>query len=183
MNNTAKQAGQSARDLAQKIARQISQEPLEVLKNAGSQVTGVETPRPQENSSQNQNPETQAKIIQHQNELQDKAKSGRRMEALNQELKDIHKQDLFKDLQGKISQGIEIPIADYTELSMEQKQVLKAQMEAVKYQKQQAEYNKSQKGIPSVISKPGRRFGAERTQKAEAERQQTRVEKPVPPSG
>jgi hypothetical protein len=181
--NTVQNAGQSARGLAQKIARQMAEEPLEVLKNAGGQIIGTETQKTQENSSQNQNPEDQAKIIQHQNELQDRAKSGRRMEALNQELKDIHKQDLFKDLQGKISQGIEVPIEDYPELSMEQKQVLKAQMEAVKYQKQQAEYNESQRGTPSIISKPSRRFGAERSQKAEAERQQTRVEKPVPPSG
>ena len=179
--STAKQAGQTARDLAQKIARQIAREPLEVLKDAGGQVTGVETGRPQENASQN--PEAQAKIVRHQNELQDKVKSGRRMEALNQELEDIHKQDLFKDLQNKIAQRIEVPIADYTELSMEQKQVLKAQMEAVKFQKQQAAFNESQNKVPFITSKPSRRFGVVRSQKAEAERQQTRVEKPILPSG
>ena len=181
--STAKQAGQTARDLAQKIARQIVEEPLELVKNVGSQVTGVETQKSQENSSQNLNPESQAKAVQHQNELQDKAKSSRRMEALNQELEDIHKQDLFKDLQNKIAQGIEVPIADYTELSMEQKQVLKAQMEAVKFQKQQAAHSESQNKAPFITSKPSRRFGVVRSQKAEAERQQTRVEKPIPPSG
>ena len=182
--NTAKQAGQSARDLAQKIAKQMAEEPLEVLKKAESQVTGIETQKPQGDLPQNQNSETQAKIIQHQNELQDKAKSGRRMEALNQELNDIHKQDLFKDLQDKVAQGIEVPLADYPEISMEQKQVLKAQMEAVKYQKQQAAYKESQTKVRFSSSKPSRRFGSrQRGQKAEAERQQTRVEKPVPPSG
>ena len=184
MNSTAKTAGQSAKNLAQKIARQIAEEPIEILKDAGNQIIGAEQGNLQENSSQNQNPENQAKIIRHQNELQDRAKSGRRMEALNRELSDIHKQDLFKDLQAKISQGDEIPVADYSELSMEQQQVLIAQMEAVKYQKQQAAYNQSQGGTLSIISKPSRKMGAgQRGQKAEAEKQTTRVEKPVPPSG
>jgi len=60
--NTAKQAGQNTRDLAQKIARQMSGEPLEILKDAGSQVAGVETQIPRENHPQNQNPGDQAKI-------------------------------------------------------------------------------------------------------------------------
>jgi hypothetical protein len=108
-------------------------------------------------------------------------KSGRRMEALEAELKDIRKQDLFKDLQNKIAQGLEVPLEDYPELSMEQKQVLKAQMEAVKFQKQQAAYAQSQEGFKSPVSKKGRRFGE--TRKEEAQREQTHVEKPVPPSG
>lgn len=182
--NTAKQVGQSARDLAQKIAKQMAREPLEIIKNAGGQITGTETQKPSEAYPQNQSSENQAKILGHQNELQDKAKSGRRMEALNQELKDIHKQNLFKELQAKISQGFDVPVADFSELSMEQKQVLNAQIEAVKFQKQQAAYNQSRGGVVMSSSKPSRRMGAgQRGQKAEAEKQQTRVEKPVPPSG
>jgi hypothetical protein len=177
--NTAKQAGQSAKNLAQQIAKQIAQEPLEVFKDVGTQITGVEQSKPQENYSQNSNFEDQLKINHHQNKLQDKAKSGRRMEALTQELKDIHKQDLFADLQRKISQGIEVPISDYTELSMEQRQVLMAQLEAVKIQKSRISNQNS--GVIESHSKRGRRFGA--GQKQEAEKQQTRVEKPVPPSG
>jgi hypothetical protein len=179
MNSTAKQTGQSARDLAQKIAKQMAREPLEVLKNAENQVTGQEELEPRENP--NQNSDNQAKIAEHQRQLQDKMKSGRRMEALEAELKDIRKQDLFKDLQNKIAQGLEVPLEDYPELSMEQKQVLKAQMEAVKFQKQQAAYAQSQEGFKSPVSKKGRRFGE--TRKEEAQREQTHVEKPVPPSG
>jgi hypothetical protein len=177
--NTAKQAGQSAGDLARKIARQMAQEPLEVLKTAREQIENPETVPPQPQQSD----ESQQKALTEQQKLQDKMKSSRRMEALNQELADIHKQDIFKDLQEKITQGIEVPLEDYPELSMEQKQVLKAQMEAVKYQKQQAIYNESRGSLLSVSSKPSRKFGIGRSQKAEAERQQTRVEKPVPPSG
>jgi len=179
MNTTAKQAGQSAKGLAQKIAKQIAQEPLEVLKDVREQVA------PQEISPQNpqpsQNNENQNKALEEQQKIQDKMKSGRRMEALNRELSDIHKQDLFKDLQAKISQGIEVPLEDYSELSMEQKQVLKAQMEAVRMSKRQNVQTSRQLEVPAIHSKPSRRFGA--GQKQEAEKQQTRVEKPVPPSG
>ena len=181
MNNTAKQVGQTARDLAQKIARQAAREPLEVLKTAREEILNPETLPQNENTGGGQDSDAQKKQSENQMKLQDKAKATRRMEALNQELVDIHKQDLFKELQGKIAEGIEVPLEDYMELSMEQKQVLKAQMEAVKYQKQQAAYAQSQEGFKTPTSKKGRRFG--QTQKQEAEKQQTRVEKPVPPSG
>lgn len=179
MNYTAKQAGQSAKSLAQQIAKQIAQEPLEVLKSARDQVTTPETVPQQPPTGQSN--ENQQKNLESQQKLQDNIRSTRRMEALNQEIKDIHKQDLFKDLQGKISEGVEVPIADYSELSMDQKQVLMAQMEVYKNQKLNIKYQNAQAGVPKAHSKPSRRFGA--GQKAEAERQQTRVEKPVPPSG
>ena len=55
-------------------------------------------------------------------------------------------------------------------------------MEAVKYQKQQTEYMESQSGGSLFGSaKKGRKMRG--GQKGEAEKQQTRVEKPVPPSG
>jgi len=184
MNSTAKKAGQSAGDLARKIAKQMAQEPLEIAKNVGTQIAGTETQKPQENLTQSQTTENNASSLQELNSTQDKIKSGRRMEALEQEIKDIHRQELFGDLQSRISQGEEIPLPDYSELSMEQKQVLKAQMEAVKYQKKQVAINQSQGGVPVTSSKPGRRMGAGlRGRKAEAEKQQTRVEKPLPPSG
>lgn len=181
--NTAKQAGQSAKNLAQQIARQMADEPIEILKDAGGQVSGSEqiANRQEVRPLDNQDPENQAKITRNQNELQDKAKSGRRMEALNQELKDIRKHDLFKDLQSKISQGIDVPVADYTELSVEQKQVLMVQMEAYKNQRENIKNQNASIEVPAIHSKPSRRFGA--GQKQEAEKQQTRVEKPVPPSG
>ena len=160
----------------------MAREPLEVLKTAREQISGPEKPRPQEGHTQDHGPDTESKIIQNQRELQDKIKSTRRMEAYQRELDDIRKENLFKDLQTKITQGIDVPLEDYPELSQEQKQVLRAQKEAIEFQKKQAEYAQDQKSGPPVVkSKPGRRFG--HGQKQEAERQQTRVEKPVPPSG
>lgn len=179
----AQNTTKSARDLAQQIAKQMAREPLELLKNASSQVTGAEVSKPQESGeAPPQTSEDQKKLIGHQQELLDKSKSTRRMEALERELTDIRKQDVFKDLQGRIAQGEEVPLEDYAELTMEQKQVLKAQMEAVKFQKKQAEYNASQEGGSLFgSSKKSRKMGS--SQKQEAEKQQTHVEKPTPPSG
>lgn len=167
---------QTTKNLAQKIARQMAQEPLEILKTVKEQV-GVS-----ENIEQSPKPEDQTKLLHHQQEIQDKMKSSRLIEALERELGDIHKQDIFKDLQARITAGEIIPLEDYSELSMEQKQVLKAQMEAVTFQKKQTEYTETQRGGSLFgFAKKGRRMGS--GQKQEAEKQQTRVEKPVPPSG
>jgi len=183
MNTTAQKTTQSARDLAIKMAKQMASEPTEILSRAKAQITGSEVPfNPETSPVQTQ--DDADKLKEHQEELQNKIKTVRTLEALNREINDIRKQELFKSLQSKISMGENIPINDFPELSMEQKQVLKAQMEAVTYQKQQQAYMESQGGGLFTSSKPSRRMGAgQRGQKAEAEKAQTRVEKPVPPSG
>ena len=159
--------------LAQKVAKQFTDESLEILKTASEQVTGNE---------QVETPQEKPHIDNGQAELQDKMRTSRRMEAYQRELDDIRKQDVFRDLQRRISEGEEVPVNDYPELSTEQKQVLNAQMEAVKFQKKQAEYAESQSGGRLFGSaKKSRRMG--QGQKQEAEKHQTRVEKPVPPSG
>ena len=166
---------QTTKNLAQKIARQIAQEPLEILKDAREQVVGKVS------TSQNQAPrnEEQERIIDRDQKMaQDNMKSGRRVEALDRELKDISRENLFKELQRKISEGQEVYVEQYSELSMEQKQVLKAQQEAVENQKLNTQ-NQSEGKSLFGSSKPGRKFG----QKQQAQKEQTRVEKPVPPSG
>ncbi len=174
----ASDATKSAKSLAQRIAKQMAREPLEILNDAKEQTTGEELSG-QENS-QSGNQEDQKKHVEHQNELADKQKSGRLIEALNRELDDIHKQKIFKELQARIAQGEEVPLEEYPELTMEQKQVLLAQMEAVKKQKA-IQFAQGFSDVPAIKSKPSRRFGA--GQKQQAQKEQTRVEKPVPPSG
>lgn len=173
-NTTAK----TAKDIAKNIAKQVAEEPFEILKEAGNQMAGLETKDSQTNS--NSDKEASKGEETKVQEMKDKVFAERRMQALQNEIDDIRKQEVFKDLQAKIAQGVDVSLEEFTELSMEQKQVLKAQMEAVKFQKQQAKYQASVQEVPSVSSKPSRRFGA--GQKHEAEKAQTRVEKPVPPS-
>lgn len=177
ITNPVHSAGKSTKDLAKKIARQVAQEPLEVLKSAREQTFGAETLKPVENPQTEKLAQTSGQ--DRGQEENDKLKSGRRLEALNKELEDMHKQTLFKSLQEKVMSGEEVPLEEYSELTIEQKQVLKAQMEALRAQKTN-EANQSRE-LQEPVSKKGRRLGP--TRKQEAEKQQTRVEKPVPPSG
>ena len=172
-----KTAAKSAKTLAQQIAKQIAQEPIEILKTARSQVAGTESVGRPENKppTLSEPPEPgEAK----QKEQVDKLKSARRIEALNRELTDIEKQDKFKELQKRISEGEEISLEEYPDLTIEQKQVLKAQMEAVKNQ----QLVSSEKPLVEPQAHRGRQlfnFG----KKTAMKREQTHVEKIVPPSG
>lgn len=161
----------TAQKKAQTIAQQIAQEPLEILKNAREQVSGTNIQEPIKPEPQ---PEEQKKAF----ELQDKMMSARRMEAYQRELIDIRKEEVFKDLQRRISLGEDIPLENYTELTMEQKQVLKAQMEAVAARGKTIQ--------PEAFQEPAARKGRRLFnfgKKQEVKRQQTRVENIVPPSG
>jgi|SRR3989344_1989231 len=164
---------QTTKNLAKTIAKQIAQEPLEILKTAREQIASDKL-APQQNEVQKQDIPNNYDAEMSQ----DKLKSQRIIEAFDRELKDMAKEKLFKELQRRIAEGDEVYIDEYSELSMEQKQVLKAQKEAVEVQKQNAE-SQNKKTSFFGSSKPSRRFG----QKQQAQKEQTRVEKPVPPSG
>lgn len=176
----AQDTTKSAKTLAQAVAKQLAREPFEIINDVKEQTLGVESSRSTDAKSPEPQNDVQKQKIEESQKLQDKMKGTRLMEAYQRELDDIRKQDLFKDLQKRISEGEEVPLEDFPELSMEQKQVLMAQMEAVRIQKSQAKTARIEE-VPAIRSKPSRRFGA--GQKTEAEKQQTRVEKPVPPSG
>lgn len=178
IGNSAKK---SAAQLAQQIARQMGEEPLEVLKTAKEQATGVESSNQGEKQAENPQQAEQQKKIEEQQKKQDEMKSQRLMEALKRELSDIEHQDVFHTLQAKITEGIEVPLEEYPELTREQKEVLMAQMQAVKEQKATAQARAGAEAPPVVSAKPSRRMGS--TRKQEAQKQQQHVEKPVPPSG
>lgn len=180
MANLVQDTTNSAKSLAKQIAKQMAREPLEILKDVKEQSTGQELSG-QPDTRYSSTPDNQKQPIKHQSELQDQMKKNRRMEALNRELDDIHKQEKFSNLQRRISEGEEVSIEEYPEFSIEQKQVLKAQMEAVKNQIA-AQNSQSQNGLIEPATHKGRQlfnFGKKQSMKNE----QTRVEKPVPPSG
>lgn len=178
--NPAQSAGKSAKTLAQQIAKQIAQEPLEILNTARGQVTGQEISRQSENNTIPQPQENPKKGVEEQKKQTDNLRAQRRMEALNRELADMEKQNKFKEIQKRISEGEEVPLEEYPELSLEQKQVLMAQIEAVKTRKLQE--SKTQNEFVEPTAKKGRQmfnFG----KKTAMKREQTHVEKVVPPSG
>lgn len=167
----------NSKKMAQQAAKSLAQEPVEILETAKNQLTGAESVQQPENESVSQ-PGDRGLAESKQRQEADSLKSARRVEALNRELSDIQKQDIFKDLQNRISEGENIPLEDYSELSMEQKQVLKAQMEAVRAQNA---VSVGEETLVEPTPKHGRQFGI--TRKQEVKRQQTHIEKPVPPSG
>jgi len=164
-----------------KSAQQMAQEPLELLRTAAKQVTGVES-LPNANAVPEQ-PKVNTDPEIPQDETKYKAQvaeqDGRHLQALESELKDIRRQKLFNELMKRIQAGENVPLEEFAELSFEQKDVLKAQMEAFK--KQQAMQSNQSSGIPIPDAKRGRKMGG--GQKGAAKKEQTRVEKPVPPSG
>lgn len=162
-----------------KSAQQMAQEPLELLRSAAKQVTGVE-------NLPNTNPEAPKEQPKPDNEVpQEEQKykkqiaeqDGRHLQALESELKDIRRQKIFNEAMKKVQNGEDIPVEEFVELTYEQKDVLKAQIQAVKNRN-------SQQTVSSVdmpTAKKGRKMGG--GQKGAAKKEETRVEKPVPPSG
>lgn len=183
---------QNLKQSLKKTARQIQNEPLEILKSAAKQVTGDENiklpwedaetdSKPKEekqgNDSQTNGPSNDEKEYKKKLAEQD----GRKLEALESELRDIRRQKRFNELLGRIQNGEDVPIEEFQELSVEQRDVLKAQLEATQKRKQMQSQQQSS-GIPMPTSKQGRQMGAG-ARKRSAQKETTRVEKPVPPSG
>ena len=155
-----------------KIVKQIIQEPWEILGEAGRQVVGV---GPQPETKEQPQVADQTRLQQ-----QDKLASARIIEALDTEIKEIERQRVFNDLQRKIQEGQEVSLIDFTQLSYEQKDVLNAQIETIKAQKNQMQVvNTTQE----PVSKPSRRFAFKKGAKAQALKEQTKTERPLPPSG
>lgn len=177
MNTTAQ-----VKQAIKKSAQQMAQEPLELLKSAAKQITGVENlPNSNPKDQQEKSKEEEGGVPQDEQNYKKQVaeQDGRHLQALESELKDIRRQKLFNELMKRIQSGEDIPLEEFSELSYEQKDVLKAQMEAFK--KQQAIQASQSSGIPMPSSKQGRKMGG--GQKGAAKKEETRVEKPVPPSG
>lgn len=138
----------SAKQIAQQIAKQMAQEPIEILKKGAEQIRGQETsespPPSPEVERTNVSPEEKAKI---------QARGQRQIQALETEIREIQN-------------------------AKKQKEQARQQQELM----QQEAKAKEEKPLPVIASKHSRRF-AGFGQKAQVEKQQTRVEKPLPPSG
>lgn len=136
----------SVKGLTKQVARQVAQEPFEILKQAGKQVVGGETLKYQ---APQEVPQTQGPGVAIP-ELKEKIKEKdtRLIEALEKEIEDIKAQKKLE----------------------EQKRLEEAQAPEAKKPLVEPSTKRSRK----LFS-----FGA----KTQAERQKTRVEKPLPPSG
>jgi hypothetical protein len=175
MNTTAQ-----VKQLVKKSAQQMAQEPLELLKSAAKQITGAENLPNSNPKEQQQKPKEEGDgVPQDEKDYKKQVaeQDGRHLQALESELKDIRRQKLFNELMKRVQDGEDVPLEEFSELSFEQKDVLKAQMEAVKARNLQ----QTTSSVDMPTSKKGRKMGG--GQKGAAKKEETRVEKPVPPSG
>ncbi len=145
---------QTAKQIAVSAAKKAAYESNEILKTAGQQI--LSSP---ETSQQKPQPEEQKTVTpQKEAEARKEASLKNMMRSYEGELNQIKRDNLFKELQRKISEGIEVPLEDFAnELSSEQKDVLKAQIEATLSQ-QSSQNSQKRESIPQIISKKGRQM-------------------------
>jgi len=149
---------QTAKQAAINIAKQTVRESNEFLKSARQQVA----PNPEVSKEEGRPSDSSSPKSKQEEEKKDMAKLREHssfMQTYKQELEQIRRDNLFKELQKKISEGEEIPLGDYVSgLTSEQREVLKAQMEVVKIRREQEGKAKKKDTIPEVVSKKGRQM-------------------------
>jgi hypothetical protein len=179
MGSPVQDSAKSAKQLAINVAKRAAREPLEILKEATSQSFGDASKKPQEQDSQSEDNKTESSNTP-QKETDNKKMDAQRLQALEREIGQIHSEKVYREIMQRVANGEDVPLTDVPELTPEQKQVLMAQMEAVK-QRRQVEAQQPDSSL-NISAKPSRKFFGIGAKQA-AQKQTTRVERPVPPSG
>lgn len=143
---------QTAKQQAINVAKIAARESNEVLKSAAEQLSPFpQTEKKEVNKQKLEDPERAPRVEGQKN-----------LSFLNEykaELNEIRRDNLFKELQSKISEGESVPLENYiNELSYEQREVLKAQMEAIRVRIDTQNTNQQKSGIREVVSKKGRQM-------------------------
>ncbi len=145
----------SPKKIAIQIAKQGTQETLKVFETASKQI-GLKPETSQQNEENSNNPKKLNEPTP-QEKMAKAAQSQRLMQAYDTELEQIRKENLFKELQRKIAQGETVAIENFSELTPEQREVLKAQTQAIEMQKE-ASKSQQKESVPQVVSKKGRKI-------------------------
>lgn len=168
---------QTAKQIAINTAKQFARESNEMMKDVGEQL--AVTPEIKKEGSSNAKPQ-EGKINKNDQNLAKLRSNSRQMQELRQELEGIEKQDKYKELQRRISEGEDIALIDYVnELSSEQREVLESLKRAVHEQKDNQMKVQGRESLPQIISKRAR--GA--VQGMVKKRNSSPVEMRQPPSG
>lgn len=154
MSSIQSQFKKTVKGLGRQAVKQIFEEPLEMARTAGRQVSGVEkTTRPENESLAGLSPKPQeGKPISLE---EDKARAQSMLSAYNKELADIGKQNSLKEIQQRIAEGKTFVIENLDGFSIEEKQVLKAQQEVVQQRILAQESQKPEFTEPSTRRKVG----------------------------
>lgn len=157
----------------------MGDEPIEILKAAKKQVGIKESASSSESSQGNYENNGQGQTDENLKE-QIAESDKKNLEDLQSKMEEIRRQKVFESLLARIQAGEDVPLEEFQELSYEQRDVLKAQLEAYKKRGQTVP---NQQALVEPATKRSRRFGGFGRRKNAAEKQQTRVEMPLPPSG
>lgn len=160
-------------------SRKVAAEPFEILKSAKEQITPINQipkEKPMQPPSPNLSGKEESGVTGGQT-----ATETYRVRELESEVKQIALSKLVSDLQRQISEGREISLESYSNIPIEQKQVLKAQMEAVGVRLLQQE--QTQESIEPSTKRSRRMQGAVKGMKGQMEKLKKKVETRMPPSG
>lgn len=184
MGNPVQDTSSQLKKAAIKMAQDLAQEPVEILKGVASQVLPVSEELSQ-NSKDSQSSFFGIKknnFSQEEKEEQDRVDISRLRE-LESELKQIRIEKQVRELQEKIANGDVVYLEKYPEIPIEQKQVLKAQMEAVAKRRQEEAKAQSSYIQAEPSSRPSRRLFSFGGSKKYAEDLSKSRETRMPPSG
>jgi len=161
------------------LVKQLAQEPLEMVKTAAGQVglegQSVQSPSTKGTGGLNQENPTGFREEEKKKQAQIDLSHLRELEA---EVKKIRIENQVKEIQQKMMAGETIYLEEYPQIPIEEKQVLKAQMEALK-----------RKAVaPAIQEEPSLRpsrkgfFGLKKPKQA-VDQLQRQTETRLPPSG
>jgi len=166
---------------AQAAAKQIVAEPFEVLKNVPQQILSSEKQKPTALEDFPAADSDKPAFVPDKEAI--KEQDLRRLKDLERDLNEIRREKIFKNLQAKITAGEPVYLEEYPELTTEQKQVLRAQAEAVKIRIREEKVAQG-KVLEEPVTKPSRKFtGALKGIKGKVERLKRKAEVLIPPSG
>ena len=182
MPNTTQNIVGQIKKAPQDIAKKVLEETSEVLDEAAGQVLGSKDVNASSNGSIN-NPLGLQESPDFTEEEKNRRKQAdlSRLRELEAEIEKVRIEQEVKELQEKIMRGETVYLENYTDIPIEQKQVLKAQMEVVK--QRMTVQTASQDVKPEPSTKPSRRLFGFGGSKKHAEDLQRSTETRMPPSG
>lgn len=174
MNTIASTVKKTSKQIAIDAARKLAQEPVEILRDIPDQILGIERKvesKPQQNS---QGGGENLKDL----DAKDRQKAKRISSALTAEMEDIRRQNIFDELQKKVSRGELVTQAEMSPLTYSERDMLVGQMEMIKMQNQNASRG-------TILTEPPskRRRGLFSGMKTRLSRMERKTENRMPPSG
>jgi len=164
MNNPLKSdAAKQGKNLAQQIAKQIAKEPFEIGKTAFEQVAGVD--------NQNESPIQNNSAVPNQTEIRKKSE-----EELIKEIDKVRGQRILEALENEIKE-----IAVNKKNEKEKKEYLEKQEELIQKEEIKPLIIPVSKKSRNILAGMGKKPKADSS--LQAERQQKRVERIMPPTG